>query len=132
MPAPSINCTGRTSPAVAESATNPTDHADSTPTMHKLLDFKAGDHNINIPREIGSKYQNFGAQLLQEHTLAHIDDLEHRYRGNGEEINRRILHEWLEGRGRKPMTWATLAKVLNDIEKGELAAKLQEFSSNQS
>ena len=28
MPAPSINCAGRTSPAVAESATSPTDHAD--------------------------------------------------------------------------------------------------------
>jgi hypothetical protein len=100
--------------------------------MPELLNFKAGDRSINIPREIGSKYQNFGAQLLQEHTLAHIDDLEHRYRGNGEEINRRILHEWLEGRGRKPTTWATLARVLHDIEKGELAAKLEEFSSNQS
>ena len=98
--------------------------------MPELLNFKAGDRNINIPREIGPKYQNFGAQLLQEHTSAHIDDLEHRYRGNSEDINRHILQEWLEGRGRKPMTWATLAKVLHDIEKGELAAKLEDFSSN--
>ena len=107
-------------------------HSDSTPTMPELLNFKAGDRNINIPREIGSKYQNFGAQLLQEHTSAHIYDLEHQYHRNGEEINHRILHEWLEGRGRKPTTWATLARVLHDIEKGELAAKLEEFSSNQS
>jgi hypothetical protein len=92
--------------------------------MPELLNFKAGDRSINIPREIGSKYQNFGAQLLQEHTLAHIDDLEHRYRGNGEEINRRILQEWLEGRGRKPTTWATLARVLHDIEKGQLAERV--------
>ena len=100
--------------------------------MPQLLNFKAGDHNINIPREIGSKYQNFGALLLQERTLAHIYDLEHQYHRNGEEINRRILHEWLKGRGRKPTTWATLARVLHDIEKGELAAKLEAFSSNQS
>jgi hypothetical protein len=100
--------------------------------MPELLNFKAGDRSINIPREIGSKYQNFGAQLLQEHTLAHINDLEHRYQRNGEEINRRILHEWLEGRGRKPTTWATLVSVLLDIEMGELAAKLEEFLSNQS
>ena len=100
--------------------------------MPELLNFKAGDRNINIPREIGSKYQNFGAQLLQEDTLAHIDDLEHRYHGNGEEINCRILHEWLEGRGRKPTTWTTLARVLHDIEMGQLAAKLEEFLLNQS
>ena len=98
--------------------------------MPELLNFKAGDRNINIPREIGSKYQNFGAQLLQEHTSAHIDDLEQQYQRNGENINRHILQEWLEGRGRKPTTWATLARVLHDIGKGELAAKLKEFSIN--
>ncbi len=105
-------------------------HTDLTPTMPELLSFKAGVHSINIPREIGSKYQNFGAQLLQEHTSAHIDDLEHQYQRNGENINRHILQEWLEGRGRKPTTWATLERVLHDIEKGELAAKLEAFSSN--
>ena len=101
----------------------------STPTMSELLNFKAGDHCINIPREIGSKYQNFGALLLQERTLGHIYDLEHRYRGNGETINCRILQEWLEGRGRKPTTWATLARVLHDIEKGELARTIEESLS---
>ncbi len=95
--------------------------------MPELLNFKAGDRSINIPREIGSKYQNFGAQLLQEHTSAHIDDLEHQYQRNGKNINCHILHEWLEGRGRKPTTWATLARVLHDIEKGELAANLEAF-----
>ena len=105
-------------------------HSDSTPTMPELLNFKAADDYINIPREIGSKYQNFGALLLKERTLAHIYDLEHQYHRNGEEINCHILHEWLEGRGRKPTTWATLARVLHDIEKGELAAKLEEFLSN--
>ena len=97
--------------------------------MPELLNFKAGDRSINIPHEIGPKYQDFGAQLLQERTLAHIYDLEHQYQRNGEEINRRILREWLEGRGRKPTTWATLIRVLSEIEMGELAAKLEEFSS---
>ena len=99
--------------------------------MPELLNFKSCDCNINIPREIGSKYQNFGVQLLQEDTLAHIQDLEYQYLRNGEEINCHILQEWLEGRGRKPTTWATLAMVLRDIEKGELAAKLEAFSSIQ-
>ena len=97
--------------------------------MPELLNFKVGNRNINFPREIGSKYQNFGAQLLQEDTLAHIEDLEHQYLKNGEDINCHILQEWLEGRGRKPTTWATLVRVLHDIEKGELAEKLEESFS---
>ena len=94
--------------------------------MPELLNFNAGDRNINIPREIGSKYHNFGAQLLQDNTSAHIEDLERQYQRNGEDINRRILQEWLDGTGRKPITWTTLVKVLSDIGKGELAKKLEE------
>ena len=101
----------------------------STPTIPELLNFKTGDHSVNVPREIGSKYQNFGAQLLQEHTLAHIDALEHQYQRRCENINCHILQEWLEGRGRKPTTWATLVRVLCDIEKGELARTLEESLS---
>ena len=59
---------------------------ETTPTIPELLNFKAGDSNINIPREIGAKYRNFGADLLQESTLAHIEDLEHQYLRNGEDI----------------------------------------------
>ena len=94
--------------------------------MPELLNFNAGDRNINIPREIGSKYHNFGAQLLQDNTSAHIEDLERQYQRNGEDINRRILQEWLDGTGRKPITWTTLVKVLSDIGMGELAKKLEE------
>ena len=61
---------------------------------------------------------------------AHIEDLEHQYQRNGEEINHHILQEWLEGSGSKHMTWATLARVLHDIEKGELARMLEEYFSS--
>ena len=98
--------------------------------MPELLKFKAGDCSINIPCEIGAKYYSFGVQLLQEHTSAHIDDLEHQYQRNGENINRHLLQEWLEGRGRKPTTWTTLIMILHDIEKGELAEKLEANMSN--
>ena len=98
--------------------------------MPDVLNFNAGDRSINIPREVGAKYHNFGAQLLQEPTLAHIDDLERQYQRNGEDINRHILQEWLDGKGRKPTSWATLVKVLSDIGKGELAKKLENILRN--
>ena len=98
--------------------------------MPELLSFNVGNHNINIPREIGSNYHNFGAELLQEHTLTHIYDLENQYNKNGERINSHILDEWLNGKGKKPTSWATLISVFNDIGKGELAAKLKKSLSN--
>ena len=86
-----------------------------------------GDCYINIPREVGTKYQseNFGALLLFNDTAAHIDALAHELRWNVEGINLRILQEWLVGKGKEPKTWATLVKVLNDIEMGELAHLVQ-------
>lgn len=94
--------------------------------MPELLSFNTGDcHIINLPREIGCKYHIFGSLLLLEKTAAHIEDLEHQCQRNGEEINLHVLQEWLEGRGRKPTTWATLLNVLRDIEMGELAATLE-------
>ena len=94
--------------------------------MPDLLNFKTQcGHMINIPREIGREYHNFGTLLLEDQTMAHIQDLEHRFQKNGEEINRYILQEWLQGKGKKPITWVTLAKVLIDIGKGELAKKVE-------
>ena len=95
-----------------------------TPTMPELLTFKYGDTTINIPREIGFKYLMFGALLLMDNTMTHILDLEQQCQKNGEQINIRILNEWLEGKGKKPTTWATLVMVLDGIDMGELAKKL--------
>ena len=100
-----------------------------TPTMPELLNFKTlCGHVINIPREIGCKYHNFGTLLLEDQTMAHIRDLEHQLQKDGEEINRHILQEWLEGKGKKPITWGTLVKVLSDIGMGELAKKVESCS----
>ena len=81
--------------------------------------------SANIPREVGMKYFEFGTHLLQDPTGAHLRDLEHQLFRNGEEINQRILMEWLEGKGR-PVTWATLVEVLNIIGMGELAKQIKE------
>lgn len=97
----------------------------STPTIPNLLNFKCGDAHINIPREIGCNYLTFGALLLQDSTITHILDLVQQCQNNGEQINVRILNEWLEGKGLRPATWTTLVKVIRDIGMGELANKLE-------
>ena len=43
---------------------------------------------------------------------------------NSEEINVEILQEWVEGRGKQPVTWDTLVDVLCDTQLTELATEI--------
>ena len=78
-----------------------------------------------VPHEIGAKYYEFGTHLLQDETGAHMRSLEIELNRNSELINQRILQEWLNGEGR-PVSWATLVEVLNIIQMGELAKKIED------
>ena len=106
-------------------------HAAQTPTMAEL--FKAGSRHINIPRKIGSKYipQLWCTAPSETHRSSHWrpgTSVWEKWRGD-QPI---ILQEWLDGKGRKPTTWATLVKVLKDIEMGELAKSTSKrFITNQ-
>ena len=96
-------------------------------TMDTLCNFRVVEtkiESVNISREVGVKYLHFGTQLLQDVTGSHIASLEHDLK-NSEDINNRILTEWLSGEGR-PVTWDTLVEVLEIIGKGELAKSIKE------
>ena len=41
------------------------------------------------------------------------------------EINIEIIEEWVAGRGKHPVTWKTLTKVLHDIELSTLAREIE-------
>ena len=75
---------------------------------------------INIPVEIGTKYLQFGTILLnEENTRVKIMAFE--LSNNAEQTNKEILKKWLTGRGKQPVTWATLVNVLRYIELSSLA-----------
>ena len=44
---------------------------------------------------------------------------------DAEEINTEILQEWLTGKGKQPVNWATLVEVLYDIELSALAGEIE-------
>ena len=44
---------------------------------------------------------------------------------DAEQINMEILQEWLAGRGKQPVTWATLVEILRDIELTALASEIE-------
>ena len=56
-----------------------------------------------------------------------INDLERQFQRDSSSINREILRLWLNGKGRKPVTWATLVEVLREIEMNDLACKIESY-----
>ena len=51
--------------------------------------------------------------------------MEHKHRGDAEQINMEILEEWVNGRGKQPVSWVTLTEVLRDVELSELASDIE-------
>ena len=97
----------------------PTPHHPGTKlTLPELLQF-------NVSREIGTKYMEFGTFLLDDRNGSKVKRLEYEHHYNVEEINTAILQEWLIGRGKQPVSWATLVEILRDIELSTLADEIE-------
>ena len=75
--------------------------------------------------EVGTKYVSFGAFLLNDSTGARVNIMAHKYLNDAELINIEILQQWLNERGKQPVTWAALVEVLRDIELSALAGDIE-------
>ena len=92
------------------------------PTLPELLRFSLADEKrINIAKEIGDEYKCFGTLLLEDETGQKVKNMESKHHSDPSKINTLILEEWLNGKGKKPVTWAILVEVLRDIELSTLA-----------
>ena len=100
------------------------DQADQ-PTLIECIRFRGRERRIDIPQEIGTKYYQFGLLLLEDDTGTRIQALTHKHLKDAEQINMEVLQQWLAGRGKCPITWKTLAKVLCDIELNTLAREIE-------
>ena len=100
--------------------------AGERPTLPKLLRFpgRSESEKINIPRQIGTKYKQFGVLLLNDETGAEVDATVTQYRDNAEQINLEIFTLWIGGKG-KPLRWDTLICTLKEIELNTLASDIQ-------
>ena len=86
--------------------------------------FQGKKRMINIPKEIGSNYYNFGLRLLDDPKGTRIHQIEHDYI-EIEKINTEIVWEWATGWGKKPVSWKILTEVLHDIELHSLASEIE-------
>ena len=63
----------------------------------------------------------FGIILLKDTNGARMQSITHECRDNHDQINTKVLQEWIAGRGRLPVSWDTLIEVLHDVDLGILA-----------
>ena len=86
---------------------------------------------IRIIEEIAATVEQI-ANALQINPAVYRSD----YRtqnGNVERVTQRILERWLDGEGRKPVTWVTLIQAIKDagIRYNNLVAKLENTIRNE-
>ena len=87
------------------------------PSLPKLL-------HLEIPEKVGANYYKFGVFLLNDETGSLLDAIEDECRGKPDRITRKILQQWLEGKG-LPLTWPTLIKTLRDLKLSTLADQIE-------
>jgi hypothetical protein len=88
------------------------------PSLPKLL-------KLGVVETVGTHYLSFGTFLLNDETGSRIDVIEHDCLRQTHRITRKILQEWLAGRG-KPCTWETLTITLHDCKLNTLAKKIKQ------
>ena len=99
----------------------------STPTLHDIDIFYVGEKEIRIIRSVASKWKEVATRLYFEPN--HIALIEKNHPHDCESACREVFSEWILGHGRKPISWITLLKALNESEFSEMARELETFLS---
>ena len=99
---------------------------DCTPTLISLISFPmSNEGKVNLADEIGVNYYSFGVLLLEDKYGNQMSAIEKELRGNAPDIVYRTFRLWLQGKGRQPVTWATLVAVLQDTGLVKLAKDIE-------
>ena len=99
----------------------------SKPTLPELLYLKTLSGNtVDVVQQIGTHYSKLGPLLLNDVTGAVTSAIVSQYQRDADAINQEILTRWLQGQGKKPVSWSTRTDVLNEVGLSELPQMIQE------
>ena len=99
--------------------------ADYSPILKDLICFPMPGGKVNLAEKIGVNYYEFGILLLEDDDGDQIAAIEKEQGKSASDINRQVFRLWLKGKGRQPVTWATLVAVLQDIGLAKLARDIE-------
>ena len=92
-----------------------------SPTFPELQHFPLKDGYINIAEEIANEYNDFGILILDDKRGSKVAAIAKTKHGDTVAITDEILRQWIQGKGRMPVTWLTLIKCLRDTGLNVLA-----------
>ena len=103
--------------------------ADAPPTLVLLRHFLLKNGHIDIAQEIGANYEKFGILLLEDKKGSIVDSIAISKQQSPIDITVEILRQWLQGKGKKPVTWQTLVTCLQDTGLYVLAKNIDDSLS---
>ena len=103
--------------------------ADAPPTLDVLQYFHVKNGHIDIAEEIGSDYEKFGTLLLEDKTGNKVKNIRVSEREDLLLIKVEILKQWLQGKGKEPVTWQTLMTCLRATGLTVLADRIDDSLS---
>ena len=80
---------------------------------------------LRIVQRVGANYKMLGTLLLNDDSGAITEAIIVAHHQQPAHITDSILSKWLQGGGRKPVTWATFIAVLNEVGLTELAEDIE-------
>ena len=102
---------------------------DSRPTLHQLTKMTTpSGKTVEIIKYIAADWHDrVGIHLNFDPTGRTLALIRARHPSDPEACCTDMMKEWLEGRGRRPVNWATLVRVLKDGEFSVLAEDVEQL-----
>jgi hypothetical protein len=105
-----------------ETSPNASSHLHSVPTLRQLGCLKVNNQRINVMEQVGPNWEFVADQLsIERHFISTIKTESHH------QVNsacRMMFIKWLEGTGRRPITWKTLIDALDEAGLPRVAREL--------
>ena len=84
------------------------------PNLPDLRQFPVRNGVKDIVAEIQNDYSHFGTILLEDKNGNIVKGIEKAKREDPVDVTVEIVRQWLQGKGRKPVTWQTFAECLKE------------------
>ena len=92
-----------------------------------VTEFKKCDgETINILEKIGGDYSVFGIRLLNDGEANIMAEIKNNFTGEARAIKMEVITKWIRGTGKKPISWETLAGVVESMGLVDLAQDIRQ------
>ena len=95
------------------------------PTLREFINFPMLSGKVNLAQKI-NRFQDFAIIILEDDDGDRIDAIMREHQNRVEDINKSVFRSWVKGEGLKPVSWATLVDVLQDIGLNTLARDIKQ------